>query len=143
MLLYYIRSAPLKSITKEFASLLQAKTSKCTSMDNVFSGHKALNKSIADLSLRLDKAIAAFDEREQRLALLESAVAPFKYIRNCSSGVWHFAREHVAGHVCFSACGGQYTGVQFDVSLSLPCNISPQMLCGTCLPKSRLEAMVV
>ena len=143
MLLYYIRSAPLKSITKEISSLLLAKSSSSSAKDGQnTSGQKALAKSIGELSRRLDKSIAAFDEREQRLSSLEAAVAPIKYIRNHSSGVWHHTREHAAGRVCYTACGWNYTGLSFDISTDLPSNTSHKFLCGTCLPKSRFEAMV-
>lgn len=124
MLLYYIRSAPLKSITGEVGKLLLAKdrSAKATSGgDNLSCA--ALTKAITDLGARLDGALEAMSEREQRVAALEAITAPSQFIFNRTSKVWHQTREHRAGQVCYTSCGWTYTGLQFEVAHALPATV--------------------
>ena len=77
---------------------------------------------------------------EQRIASLEAITAPSQFIRNTTSGMWHLSRDHRAGRVCCTACGWTYTGAHFEVSHAMPSTVPHKFMCGTCLPKMRIEA---
>ena len=142
MLLYYIRSAPLKSITSEF-KLLDASRSSPSAAGSATtddSGNRKLLKVVADLIARLDKAESLKDSFDSRLTELERSAAPARYIMNCSSGVWHLSRDHIAGKPCYTACGWHYTGLHFEAVVKLPAEIAHKMMCGTCMPAQRLLA---
>ena len=141
MLLYYIRSSPLKSITREVGTLLQAKGDRGRCGGGSRSdAHGTLLKAISDLGNRLDSALEALSEREQRIESLEARVAPSQFICNITSGMWHHTRDHRAGLVCYTSCGWTHTGAHFEVSHALPSPVSHKLMCGTCLPKMCLEA---
>jgi len=142
MLLYYIRSAPLKSITNDFKLLAKAQKNKLSEGGAPVRAQVDAKSTLvlSRLIERLDSAVATSSANEDRLAALEKALAPSKYIKNCSSGVWHHTREHAAGARCFTACGWQYTGLQFIAQPELPALLSHKVMCGTCLPASRLLA---
>ena len=141
MLLYYIRSAPLKSITNEFKLLAASRSSPSASSSRPdSSGDKKLFKVIADLAARLDKADSIKELYENRLVTLEASAAPVRFIMNCASRMWHISRDHIAGKSCYTACGWQYTGLHFEASLELPENSSHKVICGTCMPAERLLA---
>ena len=144
MLLYYIRSAPVRSITKEFNLLAKARSDNAVASSSASKGasNPTLAKTMASLINRLDQADIAYLEAEQRIASLEENCAPLKYICNVASGVWHYSRDHAAGKACYTACGWKYTGLQFEVKCALPDGLSHKEVCGTCLPAKRLLAML-
>ena len=145
MLLYYIRSAPLKSITKEFKLMASAQSSK-TALCAATSGAQVngqLAKVMSDLLGRLDKAVALSQENEDRLSSLEKALSPCKFVLNCASHIWHHTREHAAGAHCYTACGWHYTGLRFVAQADLPEGLTHKQLCGRCLPALRLIASTV
>ena len=43
-----------------------------------------------------------------------------------------------AGKLCYTACGWQCTGLQFEVRATLPEGLKHRAMCGTCLPVTRL-----
>ena len=141
MLLYYIRAAPLKSITNEFKVLAASRSSPSASSSRPDPlGDKRLLKVLADLVNRLDKADGIKEIYDSRLAALEASAAPVRYIMNCASNMWHVSRDHIAGRSCYTACGWQYTGLHFEASVELPANSSHKVICGTCMLAERLLA---
>ena len=99
-----------------------------------------LAEVVQALIRRLDIAETAVGDSEGKIAALEAAQAPNRFIMNCASGVWHNSRDHSAGKLCYTACGWQYTGLHFVVQTKLPLSLSRKSLCGTCLPSHRLLA---
>ena len=142
MLLYYIRSAPLKSITAEFKKLVQSRGSGLESSFSSSQPPRSVARAVHELSAKLDKAVAIIEDRDARMSALEATQSPVQYIRNCASDVWHFTRAHRAGQLCYTACGWQYTGMHFDVMCELPNIANHKQFCGTCLPAHRLRAMM-
>ena len=141
MLLYYIRSAPLKSITNEFKLLAASRSSPAASSSkNDLSEDKKLLKVLNSLIDRLDKADGFKESCVDRLAALEAAATPIRFIMNCASNVWHISRDHIAGKSCYTACGWQYTGLHFEASIEMPTTISHKAICGSCMPAERLLA---
>lgn len=150
MLLYYIRSSPLKSITREVCRLLAAGGGNPTSdspgpatrhaVSAASQCSDSLVRAVGNLSSRLDEALAAMSEREQRIAALEAITAPSQFIRNATSGMWHVSREHRAGCVCYTACGWTYTGAHFEAAPDMPSTVPHKLICGTCLPTLRCNA---
>ena len=139
MLLYYIRSAPIKSITCEYKVLADAKSSSAgrPSASTAQSMDK-LSKVVLEFVRRLDKAEESRQECVDRIDALEAGASRNQFILNWSSGVWHFTRDHCAGKLCYTACGWQYTGLQFEVRATLPEGLKHKAVCGTCLPATRL-----
>jgi len=139
MLLYYIRSAPIKSITCEYKVLAEAKSSSSVrpSASTAQSLDK-LGKVVLEFVSRLDKAEEARQACIDRIDALEAGASRNQFILNWSSGVWHFTRDHCAGKLCYTACGWQYTGLQFEVRATLPEGLKHKAVCGTCLPATRL-----
>ena len=143
MLLYYIRSAPLSTITKEFCLLAKADDNRVLAsprmavQDN-FENCEFMNKLVS----RLDKAERDKSELECRIVRLEAENAPKKHIRNCASDIWHLTRDHSAGIQCYTACGWRYTGLPFELRTILPENLTHKQLCGRCMPAHRLLAYV-
>ena len=144
MLLYYIRSAPLKSITCEYKLLADAQRTSGTGASSSSTAHSLdkLGKVVVDFVRRLDSAEEARQVCIDRIDALEAKASRNQFILNCTSGVWHFTRDHCAGKHCYTACGWQYTGLQFDVRASLPEGLKHKAVCGTCLPATRLLEMM-
>ena len=142
MLLYYIRAAPVRTITKEFKLLDKAQAARLGDGGAQVTAKNdlRLNKVIVELAARLDKAEAFANAGEDRLASLELQVAPIKFVRNVASGIWHQTLEHTAGAICTTNCGWQYTGMRFESVSFLDPSLSHKELCGTCLPALRLRA---
>ena len=146
MLLHYIRSAPIQSITKELLFLDRPSGARSTcSMPAVMASdtNAKIDKLLAVLVARIDKAEALSAIKDDRLAVLEEANAPRQFIRNCSSGYWHNTREHCAGRMSHTICGWLYTGHEVEVRTVLPEGLSRKMICGTCLPALKLLASSV
>ena len=141
MLLYYIRSAPLKSITNEFKLLAASRSSPpASSSRSDLIGDKKLLKVLNILTERLDKSDGFKESCDNRLAALEASAAPIRFIMNCASNIWHISRDHIAGKSCYTACGWQYTGLHFEATTEMPTDISHKAICGSCMPAERLLA---
>ena len=141
MLLYYIRSAPLKSITNEFKLLAASRSSPSASSSSTDTvGDKKILKVLNILTERLDKSDGFKELCNDRLIALEASAAPVRFIMNCTSNIWHISRDHIAGKSCYTACGWQYTGLHFEASTEMPANISHKSICGSCMPAERLLA---
>ena len=139
MLMHYIRSAPLKSITAEFQLHRRLKESK-HNLQNTAAESKALRAAIGSLIKRLAQNEASMDEWSERVEALEDANAPSQFVRNIESGIWHFSRTHTAGMFCKTTCGWSYAGLAIEVASSISDKIPHKSLCGRCLPSMRLLA---
>lgn len=131
MLMLYTRSAPLRSITREFNSAAQ-------SHSNNPIASRSIQRTLDSLMNRLDK----FEEDKlnlfERLEAMAASNCPPKFIRNRESDKWHESRCHEAGQACFTICGWNYTGLGFDAATALPADLTHRSFCGTCMPARRL-----
>ena len=135
MLLHYIKSAPLKSITKEY-KLCKASSSN----EHVAPAVGGVQKAIVALMARLDQSESSQATWMARFDALEEANFPKQHVLNIASGIWHLSFTHKAGQACSTHCGWHYTGAAIEASARLPSGIGHQSICGTCLPAARLLA---
>ena len=141
MLLHYIRLAPVKSLTEDYIGSKRAKVSAGSNSDA--NGQRGLQCVLERLAERLAKSETALEDWAAKVEELVARGDPFQHVCNLESGSWHTTRTHSAGCGGWTDCGWGYRTDQIHTSTELPNEVAANLICGKCLPATKLLAELV
>ena len=99
-----------------------------------------MQEVLEKLSARLAKSEVALEAWAVKIDELVARGDPFQHVCNLDSGSWHTTRTHAVGSGGWTDCGWGYTVDQVRTSAELPNEVPARLICGKCLPATRLLA---